>query len=466
MTAAMFEPKDRNIPYWEDLERLEKIDAYVKEQWKNGKREAICCMYDCSTREFWKLFEQKKVWVDFEEIQGQGKDKFANCRTCWRCVMARENLETEADARAWILTHKPDYERRRKDHENFESAKKHQFHFFTMMSGQEKHKAIKILEKMGSFVQVFTPLAQAIIMKDSQMTEKSGEWTEAQKMIKELRELKDSSKVLDAIDRVMLMTAEVPLLAFKNDPDGRRKWFATTYADEWSGYMGGWFRSWYICLHGCGWEGKKAVMNERCCGTLIPSKLWNLKIEDDPLAEGQRWYCWQHHRYNTSHGQVVEFRTVGGSLMYARASIPSGTIQDIRAIAIEEKVGKDATAEEIYDSLEIIAPQTEHENIFVHKEAPKATGNEWQRWFGIDIEFYNKLPIFPWYQIFNMTGAPLMEVAATEKEAGKRAKWEVDEKKKELSRRIEARIGTSASSLSTEVSSGASAPSELMQMCD
>jgi hypothetical protein len=30
MTAAMFEPQDRNIPYWEDVERLEKIDAYGK----------------------------------------------------------------------------------------------------------------------------------------------------------------------------------------------------------------------------------------------------------------------------------------------------------------------------------------------------------------------------------------------------------------------------------------------------
>jgi hypothetical protein len=128
----------------------------------------------------------------------------------------------------------------------------------------------------------------------------------------------------------------------------------------------------------------------------------------------------------------VEFRTVGGSLMYARASTPSGTIQDIRAIAIEEKVGQDATAEEIYDSSEIIAPQTDHEHIFVHKEAEKATGNERQRWFGIDIEFYNKLPTFPWYQIFNMTGAPLMEVKVTGAQAQKPATYEIDEKKKEL----------------------------------
>ena len=177
MTAAMFEPKDRNIPYWEDVERLEKIDAYVKELFKQGKREGICCVYDCSTQEFWKLFEQKKVWTDFEEIQGQGKDKFANCRTCWRCVMAREKLESEAAARAWILTRKPHHERHRKD--NFEAAKKHRCDFFTMMSGQERHKTTNISEKIGSFVQLFTPLAQAIMIKDTQMAAKSGEWTQA-----------------------------------------------------------------------------------------------------------------------------------------------------------------------------------------------------------------------------------------------------------------------------------------------
>ena len=43
--------------------------------------------------------------------------------------MAREKLESEADARAWILTRKPDYGRRRKGHENFEAAKKHRLEF-------------------------------------------------------------------------------------------------------------------------------------------------------------------------------------------------------------------------------------------------------------------------------------------------------------------------------------------------
>jgi hypothetical protein len=430
--------------YWEDIPRLQKIDAFVQALWKEGKKEAVCCNFGCSTREFWKLFESKKVWLDFEEVKGKGDDKFVWCRTCWICIMKRENLPDEAAARTWIVQNKSDYKRRQDDNDKYCAAKKYQLRFFTMMSGQEKHKAVKILEKQEEFTRVFTPLAEAILIKDQQMAGAANEWNEAQKLVAELRCLKDSSKIVDAIDRIMLLTAEVPLLAFAGDADQHRKWFATTYADEWTGFMGGWFRSWYICMHGCAYEGSRPVMTACTCGTLVPSKLWNLKIEDDPLADGQRWYCHVNHRYNASWGQVVEFKTVGGRLMYARADVPTGTLQDIRAIAIEQTVGKEATAEEIYESLPVYGPQTSHENIFYKPDAPRT---EPQRWYGINPDFYNKLPTFPWYQIFNMTGAPMTYVNATGDKAKKRAVWEVNDKKKELRARIEARKGTSASSL-------------------
>ena len=140
--------------------------------------------------------------------------------------------------------------------------------------------------------------------------------------------------------------------------------------------------------------------------------------------------------------------------MYARATVPTGTISDIRAIAIEEKVGPDATAEEIYDSLEIHGPQTSHEHIFVHKEAPKSPEGEPQRWYGMDPAFYNQLPTFQWSQIFNMTGAPLAVVPALGQKAKKNAERQVDIKKKKLQQRIDNRLG-SASSMSTATSTSA-----------
>ena len=126
------------------------------------------------------------------------------------------------------------------------------------------------------------------------------------------------------------------------------------------------------------------------------------------MADGQKWYCWQRHKYKATLGQVVEFMTVGGRLLYAHAEVPCRNIQDMRAIYIESQVGLETT-----DTLDIFPPQTSHENIFVHKGAPPAQNGEAPHWFAIDQEFYNNLPTFPRYQIFNMTGAPMREIPAT-----------------------------------------------------
>ena len=154
-----------------------------------------------------------------------------------------------------------------------------------MMPGHEKYKARNVLENHPSFVQVFCPLAEAIVMKDEQMQGDVTKLNEAQKIMKDLRQVRKSEQVLDGIERVMLLTADTPLLAFANHKDQERKYFATTYADEWSGFMTGWFRSWYICLHGCEHSGDRPKMTPSTCGTLIPSKLWPRKDEEGPLAK-------------------------------------------------------------------------------------------------------------------------------------------------------------------------------------
>ena len=140
--------------------------------------------------------------------------EFAWCRTCWKCVMKRENLENEAEARTWIVEHKADCQRRVIAAEKYEAEKKHQLEFFTKMPGMEKCKARNILETRNEFWKIFSPLAQAIVMKDLQMEGEVENINEAQSLLKELRELTDSSKIEDALDRVMLLTADTRLLAF------------------------------------------------------------------------------------------------------------------------------------------------------------------------------------------------------------------------------------------------------------
>jgi hypothetical protein len=345
-------------------------------------------------------------------------------------------------ARAFIREHKPDFERKQKELDKYKMAKVHVQKIFPMMSARHAGKATKVFEKQESFTMILAPLAEFILIKDLQLAEEDIKNKEALALMKELRECKDSSLVLDLLDKVELLTCETPLLAFKNDPDQRRKWFATTYSDEWCGVMGGWFRSYYGCFNGCDWNGEQPVMTKGCCGTLIPSKLWNTKFED-PLAESQRWYCWCTKRHSASWGQVVEIMTLSGKLLYCWATVPPDTIQDIRALKIERELGKQATAEEIYDSLPVIPPQQTEGCIQVHPLAPRCRPGE-ERFFTMEEDFFNKLPKFEWYQIFNMTGAPMMDMKKTGAKARRALEWEIDGKKKQVMARMTERANARA----------------------
>ena len=226
---------DDFVPYWLNLDHLKKVNKYVDTIW----RDAVCHNYGCYTREFYKHFEMWKVYESDED-----KSTYHACRTCWICAQEREGLETEGAARTWIAKNKSDYQRRERDNDQYVLAKKCALKFFAFMTPRRKGKATKILEKQESLIQVFAPLSEYIFIKDVQMSKAAEDWTEGQKLMKALTELKDSAKVMDTLERVMLLTAETPLLAFKDDPDQKRKFMATAYADEWCGCLGGWFRSW------------------------------------------------------------------------------------------------------------------------------------------------------------------------------------------------------------------------------
>jgi len=295
-------------------------------------------------------------------------------------------------------------------------------------------------------------LLEFILIKDIQMQCMADEMTEAAKLMNELRTCSDPQKIRDLLERVELLTADGPLLAFKDSEDADRKWLATTYSDEWSGVAGGWFRSYYICCYDCEWKKVDGVdvpvLTCDSCNTAIPSKLWDRKIPD-PMARHQAYYCHQNHKHNASWGQIVEVMTLSGKLLYAWAQVPSCHIQDIRAMKIEKDC-PGMTAEEIFESLPVIPPQT-HSCIKVHPTAN--VGEPTPRFYTMDNEFFNDLAVFKWHQIFNMTGAPLRVQEKTGKKAKNALAWEIDERKKELSRSIEARKGTAASSLPSSSSS-------------
>ena len=436
-----------------DLDERENISRLRKmNDWDNENLEfptVSCNQYGCSYQETWKRMECNKVYLSWEEKKGD-KEEFLWYRLCWMCVGRRECLlnedgvPDEGKCRAFIREHKPDFVRKQKEMDVYKMAKTHVQKIFPMMSLRQKGKAIKVFEGQESFTAIFAPFAEYILIKNLQLSEEDKKNNKALALMDDLRQCKDASKVLDLLDRVEMLTCETPLLAFKDDPDQHRKWFATTYSDEWCGVLGGWFRSYYICLYNCVWEAGRPKMCPGCCGTLIPSKLWNLKIEDDPLADAQRWYCWQNHKHNATWGQVIEMMTLTKKLLYIWAKVPAGSIQDIRALKIEEEMGPSVTAEQIYDMLLVIPPQ-KTSFITIHPDAPKCPPGK-ERFFYMDEETFNQLEEFQWYQIFNMTGAPMTEHVKTGAKAKAKMEQGVAAKKAEIDARMKSRAAASSSS--------------------
>jgi hypothetical protein len=367
------------------------------------------------------------------------------------CIGKREGLvdkETgepiEGASRAFIARSKPDFKRKVKETDNFKIAKLHCQRIFPMMKACSlRNKAIKQLESIDSFSALFAPMAEFIMIKAVQMEKMCEEASEAVRLMDELTKCTNPAAIPDLLDRIKLASLDAPMLAFEGQDDADRKWLATTFSDEWTGCMGGWFRSYYICAHGCKWNGQKPVFHDGCCCTVSPSKAWDRK-HADPMAPRQSYYCHQWHKHNASWGQLIEMRTLSGNMLYAWAQVPGCHIQDIRALKIEAECPK-MSADDIFASLPVIPPQVQTGFITANEVANR--GLPQPSYFSVDPDFFNSLEEFKWHQIFNMTGAPMQEVQATGKDAKKKAEWSKHEEEVKLRARITARRGSATSSL-------------------
>ena len=436
-----------DVPEWKNIPRLRRLaDAD-----STTMPVVTCSEYGCGAKESWKKMESQRIYIHVEEMKGDKDDDFVYYRVCWKCVGIRENLMEngvphEGQCRAFIREHKPDFARKQKETDNYKIAKKHaQVLFPMMMVCSLRNKAVRELEHIDSFSALMAPLLEFILIKDVQLQGMADDMSNAVKLMTELRACVDPVKIKDLLERIELMTADGPLKAFVDTEDADRKWLATTFADEWSGVMGGWFRSYYICCHNCEWRKEGTVdvpvLTDKSCNVAIPSKEWDRKKED-PMAPRQAYYCHTFHKHNASWGQIVEIMTLSGKLMYAWAEVPSAHLQDIRALKIEKDC-PGMSADQIFESLPIILPQT-HSEISVHLTAN--AGLSRPKYFSMRPEFFNNLSVFKWHQIFNMTGAPIKEQLQTGKQAKKALEWQIDGRKKELTKSIKSREGTSTSS--------------------
>ena len=409
------------------LEVLHQKNQEDKESWTDAH-----CSY-CDYVESYKRMRSEKVWLSYSDcLYDKKEDEFLWLRECWKCLGQRIGLATEAESRKYILTHSRDYTQKKAKVDAFNTAKRLRKAFFPMLKARGAYQAQRTMVTREDMVSVFTPLVEFILIKAQQIEKEDEELTEVQRLLHQMSELADPSMVSELVDQIVALSREGPCLAFRNRTDGGRSWFATTYADEWSGCLGGWFRSYFVCMGPCGWKdvpnessGKSEyhpiALPETCC-TLMPSKAWKTKYPD-ALASGQCWYCWCMRRYAASWGVVIEMMTLSGELIYARADCPPTDVLDIRAMKIESEM-PDATAEEIYNKMPIIPPQ-HSELVAPHPTAPSGEG-----YFYIQPKDYNSLPHFNWRDVYTLTGAPV-EIKKTKKEekAERWAEWEVSQSK-------------------------------------
>ena len=133
------------------------------------------------------------------------------------------------------------------------------------------------------------------------------------------------------------------------------------------------------------------MCRNKCC-TLILPKVW-ARLHDDPLATGQRWYCHCEARYSTAFGMVLEL-IINGQSHFARAAVPTFSIQDAKAMSVERNEKAYATAEELYNAIPVVKPMDQGKFL---RPMPNKEG-----FYKLRGEDFNTVPMLDWLQLYNI----------------------------------------------------------------
>ena len=154
-------------------------------------------------------------------------------------------------------------------------------------------------------------------------------------------------------------------------------------------------RAFYKCDAG----GKANV-----CGTVICSKHWKRRFENDPEAAGQRWYCKASFaRYKTKYGVLVELRDEFGNVYWISCDFP-GEWNDVKWMAVEE-AHKATSPRELFDMLEEIHPYT-GDGFLRPATRSQCFGEDVTGVYKVvDIQNYCAMPVWSWSNILAFSKA-------------------------------------------------------------
>ena len=125
---------------------------------------------------------------------------------------------------------------------------------------------------------------------------------------------------------------------------------------------------------------------------MTASKDWTRR-HADPLATKQRWYCWCDAKYKATWGQVIEMRTTGGKLLYAKTECPPAHVLDVRAMHVEQTIAMNVrSATELFDLIPKHLP-TASGGILVPNEEAKQWGHD-NRFRVIDLATLDAMPFY------------------------------------------------------------------------
>ncbi len=122
------------------------------------------------------------------------------------------------------------------------------------------------------------------------------------------------------------------------------------------------------------------------------SKMWD-KLHVNPLAQGQRWYCWCMGRYLTKYGIIVEF-IINDVPHYCWAPFPVQGLVDAKALMVEGRmsVHNAKSPDHLYTLIKAVKPVAS-ESLIKERADMKGSFNF------VNISF-SELPVLDWNQVF------------------------------------------------------------------
>ena len=279
----------------------------------------------CDTVTKWRNMRSEKVWERFQETLQDQDDAFHWVYTCVVCLSKELNC-TEKEAKIHIMSalENPRWARERnvKYRTAFESRK-------ADCMGVSR-SGIRFLA-MRDITELLSPLGEFVARKLCQLQARRKGIEEYDKLLVELREVKDKEKELTIIEELERWDKSLEELnkpmAFADKEDAVQMFNVAQYSDEWVRTASGALRAWYVCLQD--WGGQHPP-----CGTVMPSKQWKRKFADLGSTK-QRWYCvCCQTRFRTSYGMLVEVHTKGVST-FMLAEVSNRDVEDVRAMYLD-----------------------------------------------------------------------------------------------------------------------------------